>query len=248
MPTPHRSFLSSVCVSLVVLASFAAACNVDDDAPAASTEASETGGSDETAECLATVEQVQPMCMLPQQLLVSWGDASIVLDDDPEARIPIGANGWLVQVPSADHYVGSHHVEGEACSAGCGWCQPGQSLCQVRFDDGASGCTLCLPWDTENPEAQCAELVEACNGAAADDTDAGETGAGDTDSDTGQGDAGDGGTGPDAGHDADADAGDGDTRSSDTGSTGADTGDSDEDATSGTSIGEGLDETGSDER
>ena len=102
----------------------------------------------------------------------------MILFDDLLASTQVAQSGWLVEMPSASYFVGSQYFGDGHCTVGCGWCQPGQSLCHSGLDEnGPSGCMLCMPWDTPDAEAQCAELVESCGGADdGDDTDSGDTG------------------------------------------------------------------------
>lgn len=180
----------SALISSITVALFAAgvtACNLVDDEPDEPIE-SGTDGSAGAAECLAMVEQVQSQCMPPQQLISIWdeGNSSMILVDDPAASIGIGPSGWLVQVNSAADYIGSYQFEGDDCTVGCGWCQPGQSLCHSGVgEDGFPGCMLCLEAGTPDPGAQCALILEACNGAGdggldetGDDGGLDETGSG----------------------------------------------------------------------
>ena len=139
-----------------------------DDEPPIPFEPSDTDdGTAGSSECLTAAQQVQSTCELPEQFFFTLGEGvSMISIDDPAASIPIGPHGWLVQAPSGSHFIGSQYYDDGHCSAGCGWCQPGQSLCHSGFDDdGLPGCMLCMPWDSPDPEAQCAQLIGACAGA-----------------------------------------------------------------------------------
>lgn len=157
-------------IALTVLVSLATACTFDDaDDSDTPWEPSQTDdGTAEPDECLASVEQVQSTCEPPQQLFFMFdAGTSMVLVDDPLASMQVGPGAWLVEVPTASHYVGSQHYDDGHCSAGCGYCQPGQSLCHSgAFAADVSGCMLCLPWGTPDADDQCAELLDVCVGAA----------------------------------------------------------------------------------
>jgi hypothetical protein len=195
----NRSSTTIVCIAATLFAAGLTACNlVDDEPPEDPNEQATTDGEAGQAECLEIAEQIQSQCLPPQQFIAMWdeGNSSMILVDDPAASVGIGPGGWLVQVASSADYIGSYHFDGDTCTIGCGWCQPGQSLCHSGFDeDGLPSCMMCVPAETPDPGEQCAQHLQACMGAGDDGLD--ETGADDdTSSDEGLDETGsDGDTG-----------------------------------------------------
>jgi hypothetical protein len=227
MPTNTRASSIIVGITLAALATNIIACNLVVDAPDAPVEGSETGGPGDSGECLEAVEPIQSMCMPPQQLFLMWEQAAMVPLDDPGASVELAPGGWLVEVTGSD-YVGSQHFGNGTCTVGCGWCQPGQSLCHTGLDEnGSLGCMFCIPAGIDDPEVQCAQFLDACFGAGEAGSEA--TGTGDTGSEPGFDE-----TGSDS-------MGSGDTGSDD----GPDETGSDELTSSSTGLEPGLDETGS---
>jgi hypothetical protein len=72
-----------------------------------------------------------------------------------------------VQVASSADYIGTYQLEGDTCTIGCGWCQPGQQLCHTGVNEnGVPGCFMCLAGDVPDPGAECAAFlsVPSCAG------------------------------------------------------------------------------------
>lgn len=155
----NRSATTIAHIAAAVLLAGLTACNLVDDEPPDLGHDSDTDGEAGQAECLAAAEQIQSQCLPPQQFIAMWdeGNSSMILVDDPAASVGIGPGGWLVQVGSSADYIGSYQFDGDTCTIGCGWCQPGRSLCHSGFDEnGLPACMMCIPADTPDPGEQCA--------------------------------------------------------------------------------------------
>lgn len=172
-----------------LLASGILACSlVDDDEP----PVADTGDSDPGNGDCSTVKETAAAHCLPGmnfEAMVEGGGGSIILVDDPSASVGIGPNAWLVQVGAASDYVANYEFEGTTCSVGCGWCQPGESMCHQGFDEQGIpvGCMMCIAYGTPNMGAECAAFMAACDGldeTGADDPGADETGADETGADS----------------------------------------------------------------
>jgi hypothetical protein len=167
-------------LAAALLASLVLACSlVDDDQPP---PVGDTGV--EPGICSAQLEAAKAQCLpgMVFESIIEGGGGTVILIDDPGAAVGVGPNGWLVQVAAEADYVASYQFEGPTCTAVCGWCARGQSICHQGFDASGTpvGCVLCLPHDVPDPGAQCAEFMAACvgvDGTGPDGDGADETGA-----------------------------------------------------------------------
>jgi hypothetical protein len=143
------------------------ACNFVDDepsSPAGDSTVEESGGG---SDCLEQLEAAEAQCLPGMQFFATYDEGStMIMAGAPGASIELGHGAWLIRVDGPGDYVGTYQQEGESCSVGCGWCQPGESLCHSGLDeDGVPrGCMLCLPHDTPDAEGQCMQFIEACHG------------------------------------------------------------------------------------
>lgn len=169
-------------LATALLASCALACSlVDDDQPPVA-DTGDTGPDEDV--CLAQLETAADEC-LPGMIfhsMLEGGGGSMILIDDPGASVGVGPDAWLIQVGTEADYVASYQFEGATCSAGCGWCNPGESICHQGFDETGTpmGCLMCVPYGTPDMGTQCAAFMAACTGqdeTGADDDGADETGA-----------------------------------------------------------------------
>jgi hypothetical protein len=152
------------------------ACNLVDDQPTDPIDHTGTDGGAGEAACLEAAVEVQSQCVSPLQFVAVWdeGNSTMILADDPAAAVGVGPNGWLVKIVSSADYVGTYQFDGGNCTIGCGWCQPGQSLCYTGLDEnGVPDCMLCIEGWVPDPGAQCALHVAACPDGL-DDTGGGE--------------------------------------------------------------------------
>jgi hypothetical protein len=172
----HPSSLARLVTAL--LASCVLACSAVDDQP----PVDDTDDTEPTS-CVAHLQAAE-VC-LPGMTFesVSTGrGGAVILVDDPGVAVQV-ANGWLLQVASEADYVASHRAQGPTCTAACGWCGKGQSLCHQGLDERGKpvGCVLCLPYDVPDPRGQCEVFLAACpsrdGSSPAEDTGAEDTGA-----------------------------------------------------------------------
>jgi hypothetical protein len=179
-------------ITALLASGFLACSLVDDEPPVADT--GDTGSAEDV--CLEQLEAAEAQCKpgMNFEAMIEEGGGSIVLIDDPSATVGVGPNAWLVQVATAADYIASYRPGGITCSAGCGWCKKGESICHQGFDESGTpiGCMMCVPYGTPDMGAQCAAFMDACEGLdetgpdddGADETGADETGT-DSDSDSG---------------------------------------------------------------
>lgn len=171
----------SVTLTTALLTSGLLACSLVDDDEPPSGGVGDTGNVDV---CIAQLQTAEGVCE-PGMTFASMfdgGGGSIILIDDPGATIGVGPDAWLVQVGAAADFIASHTVDDSTCSAGCGWCEPGQSVCHQGLDETGKpvGCLLCVAYGTPDPGVQCAAFMAVCDGldeTGADDDGADETGA-----------------------------------------------------------------------
>lgn len=173
-----RAFLGPLISAL--LASGILACSLVDDEPPVA-DAGDTGPDSDV--CLAQLETAEAQCLDGMIFYSTFGEGggSIILIDDPGATVGVGPDAWLVQVGVEADYVASYQVDGATCSAGCGWCNPGESVCHQGFAENGFpiGCLMCVPYGTPDMGAQCAAFIAVCAGVDETGADDGadETGA-----------------------------------------------------------------------
>lgn len=177
-----RAFLGSLISAL--LASGILACSLVDDEPPVA-DAGDTGPIENV--CLALLETAEAQCLpgMHFESMVEGGGGSIILIDDPGATVGVGPDAWLVQVGAEADYVASYQSDGATCTAVCGWCEPGESVCHQGFAENGVplGCLMCVAYGTPDIGAQCAAFMTACAGVdetgadGTDDDGADETGA-----------------------------------------------------------------------
>lgn len=175
--------LSIRLLTTALLASSILACSlVDDDEP----PVADTGDSGPDVDaCHAQLEAAEAECLngMTFHSTVQAGGGSIILVDDPGASVGVGPDAWLIQVGAQADYVAAYQAGDATCSAGCGWCNPGESMCHQGFnEDGIPvGCFMCVPYGTPDMGTQCAAFMAACAGldetGAEEEEGADETGA-----------------------------------------------------------------------
>jgi len=180
----HHESISIVRIATALLASGVLACSLDDDDQPPAGDAGGTGPDKEV--CLEQLEAAQAECLPGMSFHSSFqsGGGSIILIDDPGAAVGVGPDAWLVQVGAQADYVASYLAGDANCSAGCGWCQPGDSMCYQDLDENhiPVGCFMCLAYGTPDAGSQCAEFMAVCGAldetgeGGPDDDGADETG------------------------------------------------------------------------
>lgn len=167
---------SPIALICLILAAHSACGIMDDDQP----PPPGTTTSEIPETCQEELDAIPGQCLPGMNIYatVHDGDSNIVLIDDPAATVGVGPGAWLVQAATESDFIASYSTQGGECSAGCGWCNPGESLCHQGLDDNGAvvGCWMCLPFGTPDMGSQCAEFAAACMDNSDDGLD--ETGAG----------------------------------------------------------------------
>ena len=170
MKSKKQFSASILCIGAALIGAGVGACNLVDDEPPTVEDTEGTGDS----ECQAQLELAAAECLPGMQLFATYdeGSSNVLLVDDPEVSVGVGPGAWLIQVSGSADYIGSYQHEGESCTVGCGWCQPGESLCHSGLDENGvpQGCMLCIPFGIPDLGAQCAQFMEACQGEGLDET------------------------------------------------------------------------------
>jgi hypothetical protein len=149
----------------VLLASAILACSLVDDEP----PVADTGDSGPDVDvCFAQLEVAQAECRDGMSFHSTFqaGGGSIILIDDPGASVGVGPDAWLIEVRTQADYIAAYQVGDATCSAGCGWCNPGESMCHQGFNESGVpvGCFMCVPYGTPDLGTQCAAFMAGCSG------------------------------------------------------------------------------------
>ena len=161
---PPLNTIRTILIAALSLPLTAMACHVEDNEPPMEpSDPDDEGGSDDCSELGSALQ-----CSPGQQVFAMWEegaeyDSTVITVDDPAAHeLPSG--GLLFRVLDADDFVGTELRSTSECIVGCGYCYLGESLCvaAIAEDGRPQGCTLCLPYDVADPEAQCVTFLAAC--------------------------------------------------------------------------------------
>ena len=170
----HHHFDNQTSIGSLItalLASGILACSIvdDDEPPVADTGDVEPGDN----VCLVQLETAKAKCLDGMSFHSTYqsGGGSIILVDDPGASV--GPNAWLIEVGAQSDYIAAYQAGDATCSAGCGWCNPGESMCHQGFDENhiPVGCFMCIAYGTPDMGTQCAAFMAACDGLDETGTD-----------------------------------------------------------------------------